>query len=337
MLHKTCNPMLTDQSFRVLALDGGGIRGAYAAAVLAAFENSLGKSVVDHFDLITGTSTGGIIAIALALGVSAKRVLDFYTTRGPEIFCSKRWHRAARVMRALRRPRYPNSSLKAALTEVLGEQMFGASKCRLAIPAYDVTSNNVHVFKTAHQERFRSDYKRRAVEVALATTAAPTYFPMTTTTAGEQLIDGGVWANCPAMVGIAEALEAGARLDSIKVLSVGTLGEARTFSKMARGGGLFQYRDIVSLLMDAQTRSALAQARLLLRERLFRIDQMVQPGLFALDDARGLADLIALGQRDGRHHAERVMVEFLSEPVRRFQPNHVLPTPNCYRPADALT
>jgi patatin-like phospholipase/acyl hydrolase len=72
--------------FRVLSLDGGGIMGAFAASVLATFERDTGKKVVEHFDLIAGTSTGGIIAIGLAMGATAEQLLQFYTTEGPKMF-----------------------------------------------------------------------------------------------------------------------------------------------------------------------------------------------------------------------------------------------------------
>jgi uncharacterized protein len=74
--------------FRILSLDGGGIKGAFTASVLATLEEDTGKSVVDHFDLIAGTSTGGILAIGLGLGLSAREICDFYASKGPEIFPS---------------------------------------------------------------------------------------------------------------------------------------------------------------------------------------------------------------------------------------------------------
>jgi uncharacterized protein len=210
---------VNEPAFRILTLDGGGIRGAYAAAVLATIEEATAKRIVDHFDLIVGTSTGGIIAVALGLGIPAQKILKFYERRGPDIFPSSSgwWGRAARILRQLGSAKYDTEPLESALTEVLGDRLLGESRCRLVIPSYDVVSNDVHVFKTAHDKRFRQDYKRRAVEVLLAATAAPTYFARSITEKGEQLVDGGVWANCPAVVGIAEALDLGAPLTSINL------------------------------------------------------------------------------------------------------------------------
>ncbi|MFP2908161.1 CBASS cGAMP-activated phospholipase [Pyxidicoccus sp. 3LFB2] len=320
---------MSDQQFRILSLDGGGIRGAYTAAVLASIEEASDKRLVDHFDLIVGTSTGGIMAVALGLGVPAAKILEFYLRHGPTIFPQGGWlGRMRRGFRWFTREKYDTKPLEDALSEVIGNQLLGESRCRLAIPAYDVVSNSVHVFKTAHDKRFRQDYKRKATEVVCATTAAPTYFKAINTAKGELLVDGGVWANCPSMVGVAEALDLGVDLKDIKLLSIGTLGEAQNFAEAARGGGLFHYARntyLLALLMDAQARGTWSQTRLLLSNRAHRIDQVVPAGLYALDDASGLDNLVAHGRHDGRHKTDMVMREFLTQPAAKFTPVYQAP------------
>jgi patatin-like phospholipase/acyl hydrolase len=313
---------MNGRSFRILSLDGGGIRGAYTAAVLASIEEASKKRLVDHFDLIVGTSTGAILAVALGLGVSAANLLEFYLQEGPRIFPSRRWlDRARGSLRWLIGPKHRRGPLEGALRGVLGTRLLGESQCRLAIPAYDVVSNNVYVFKTAHQERFREDYKRLAVEIVLATAAAPTYFDAVTSAKGELLVDGGVWANCPSMVGIAEALDLGVNLSDLRLLSIGTLSEARSFGRAARAGGALHYRlGVLALLTDAQARGAWAQTKLLLKDRAIRINRPVAAEVYALDDPRGLKDLVAYGRYDGRHQAETIIREFLDEPAETFSP-----------------
>src|SRR6516162_8324692 len=98
---------MNSQPFRILSLDGGGIMGAFAASALATFERATGRRIVEHFDLITGTSTGGIIAVGLAMGASAAEICSFYETQGPNIFPAGGgmggW---VRLLRNLTRPKF---------------------------------------------------------------------------------------------------------------------------------------------------------------------------------------------------------------------------------------
>lgn len=311
--------------FRILSLDGGGVRGAYTAAVLAQIEENTGRRIVEHFDLVAGTSTGGIIAIGLGLGLPAHRILEFYKARGATIFPSTGVHQ--RVFARLRRfvgPKYRAEALDAALTEVFGDRLLGESSCRLVIPSYDAVAGEVHVFKTAHDTRVLEDYKRRAVDVARATSAAPTFLPMFVSTWGQQFLDGGVWANCPSTVAILEAAGVlGVALENIQLLSIGTTTPAFSVETSGAGGGIMQYGfgvTALKLLMQAQEFGAWAQTKLLLRDRAYRIDVTVKQKRFELDDARGIASLTALGLKDGRHHASRVAELFLHEAAIPFCP-----------------
>lgn len=314
-------------TFRILALDGGGIRGAYSAALLAEVEESTGKRFVDHFDLIAGTSTGGIIAIGLGLGLTASEILSFYRERGADIFPStgvhqRLWTKARRLVK----PKFGAEALDDALTSVFGDRLLGESQCRLLIPSYDAVRAIVHVFKTRHDARVLRDHTRRAAEVARATSAAPTYLPMYPSSWGQKFLDGGVWANCPAAIAVLEAVAVlGVPLPDIRVLNIGTTTEAFSIDRQAEGGGLLQYGiSAIDLLQQAQAVSAVSQAQLLLRtdgaSNFERIDTTVRPKRFSLDDARGIANLIALGVADGRHNAERLAARYMATPVSRFVP-----------------
>src|SRR5580704_5930320 len=124
-------------TYKILSLDGGGIRGVFPAAFLAKLEEHLDHPVGSYFDLIAGTSTGGIIAIGLGLGLSAKDVLQLYEDHGPAIFdqqhgalsnwLRKRW-RGGRHWFATK---YEATELRSALYDILGERRLGESKTRL--------------------------------------------------------------------------------------------------------------------------------------------------------------------------------------------------------------
>lgn len=321
--------------FRILSLDGGGIRGAFSAAVLARLEQETGLACVDHFELITGTSTGGIIALGLALGLPAQVIRDFYRDEGPDIFPSMGLvPRARGTLRHLFAPKRSHQALRSALESVFQDRRLGEARCRLVIPTYDAVAGRIYLLKTAHQERFTGEYQASAVDCALATSAAPTYFAAASFPAqpGASYIDGGVWANCPVLVGVTEAVHfLGIPPDEIDVLSVGTLGAPFSVSPSRRRAGVIGWSTgLVELLMRGQAEAALAQAQLLTGRNVHRIDQVVSPGRFSLDDARVIGDLIALGDGEARkaEHLSEVKRRFLNGvTVEPFVPAHRLEIP----------
>lgn len=314
---------------RLLALDGGGIRGAFTAAVLARLEESTGRSVVDHFDLIVGTSTGGILALGLGLGMPARELREFYRERGPRIFRETGFF--SRFFATGRHFFGPKSSRKALETElraVFGEKKLGDSRCRLVLPTFDAVGGRIFLLKTAHEKNLLHDVDALAVDCALATAAAPTYFPAAQVSAHEKAtyIDGGVWANCPAMVALVEAKAfLGASLDQIDLLSISTTREPFHISHKRRLGGLLSWNSgLITLMMRAQEEAAASQAQLLLGPgRFFRINRDVAPHRFSLDDAREVKDLIVLGDNIAKERAVLEIVEqrFLNgQKVAPFEP-----------------
>lgn len=312
--------------FRILSLDGGGVKGAYTAAVLATLEASSGKHLAEHFDLIAGTSTGGIIAIGLGLGMSAGEILDFYRKRGAEIFPSTGV--TTRFRQQLRRavaPKHSADPLNRALVDVFGARLLGESRQRLVIPSFDAIASDIHVFKTAHDRRFREDYQRSAVEVARATSAAPTFLPLFMSSWGQRFLDGGLWANSPSVSAILEATGVlGVPFGDIELLSIGTTSEPFSPARFAERGGLFHYRSgLIKLILQSQERAVGAQTRLL-NPTVLRIDHVVNEGLYKLDDARWIEELAARGQYDGRHHGPAVIARFLDVPATPFTPVYQL-------------
>ena len=212
------------QPFRILSLDGGGIMGAFAASALATFERATGRRIVDHFDLITGTSTGGIIAIGLAMGATAEEICRFYGEEGARIFPSRGglggW--LGRPWNVFR-PKYTSQTLRQTIAKVTGDRPLKEAMTRLVIPSYDVNTGKVYLFKTPHHENYTHHADVAAADVALATSAAPTYFPAHSIAGRGTFIDGGLWANCPVMVGVVEALDfLGQAPQNVRMLSVST-------------------------------------------------------------------------------------------------------------------
>lgn len=210
-------------------------------------------------------------------------------------------------MRQLVRSKYSGQPLRKALDAVLGDRTLAQSGKRLVVPSYSLDTNKVYVFKTPHHPRLRRDGPERMIDVALATTAAPTYLPAHRLL-DQRLVDGGVWANNPALVGVAEAVSMlGADLGQIRVLSLGTTDPIVASPDALDRGGLWQWkRHAPAVLLRAQALGCLnATEHLVGRDRLVRIDSQVPDGLFDLDRLR--PDKIrAVAQDVSRSSSERV-------------------------------
>lgn len=279
--------------FQILSLDGGGIKGILSAAMLASIENDLSVNICDHFDLIAGTSTGGIIALGLGLGLSPKDIVDFYVREGRKIFGDRFRLRSLKQYAA---SKYSAGPLVTALHKCFEEKRFGDSRKRLVVPSYNLGDDDVYVFRTAHHQRLARDYKVLAWKVALATSAAPTYLPATREIDSIRLIDGGIWANNPTMVAIIEAYGTlDVPLSSIRVLSVGTSEEICDRHRNLDTGGFWQWKTAaVDVVTRGQSLAATNHARFLIgKENLLRVNPLVPSGVLALDGIGRASDLIA--------------------------------------------
>jgi len=295
-------------SFRILALDGGGLKGAFTAATLAAWEKHTGHRIVDHFDLIAGTSTGGILALGLGLGLSAQQMLDFYVQRGPVIFPITRFRsKLQQVVKHLFSPKYSQVTLlrelKSAFYGDAKATLLRDSVCRLVIPSYHVVGGVSHQFRTPHHPDLTADARTEFAHAALATAAAPTFFSAAKIAdmVGESsYLDGGVWANSPAMAAIIEAVcFLRIPLERVDVLSVGTTEEPFTARKATRAGlvGWLWKKRILDLLMNVQQESSIRLARHLVSDpRFLRVNTITRPGTYTLDGANEIRELASLGQ-----------------------------------------
>lgn len=292
-------------SFRILALDGGGIKGAFSASVLATWEKTLALPIAKHFDIVAGTSTGGILAVGLGMGLTSTQMLDFYRNQGPIIFpitsVRQRW---SHNIRHLFHPKHSQDLLHSALKKAYfpdnRPKVLGNSTCRLVVPAYDAVSGACHVFRTPHHQLLTSDKDMNAADVALATAAAPTYFraaKIPNPIANPVYFDGGVWANSPVMAAIVEAVcYLGIPLDRIDILSIGTTEEPFNVKRKLKSGILSWGKTLIDLLMNSQVKSSVQHAELLVGEpRFLRVNTVTKPGEYSLDSPKEIEDLIILG------------------------------------------
>jgi patatin-like phospholipase/acyl hydrolase len=310
------------QRFQILALDGGGIKGLFSAAVLAHIEDDLQIDITDYFDLIVGSSTGGIIALGLGMGLRPKQIVDFYALRGPGIF------RGSYGLRSIGHwflRKFPQEPLCEALRsqDVFGDRKLGDSKKPLVITSYDLGDDDVYLFKTPHHERLKRDWRVPAWQVALATSAAPTYFPPCRHIDNIRHIDGGLWANNPTLVGVAEAVSMfGVHLDQIAVINLGTSDQVVKRPKSLNWGGKALWANsAVNLVMRAQSLGVHTQSlHLLGRDKLVRLDPKVPEGLFHLDKANRAKELMAKAAYESRILIPHLENHFLRHTARQYVP-----------------
>jgi patatin-like phospholipase/acyl hydrolase len=295
------------QKFRILSLDGGGIRGAFTASFLSSIEDHLANPLADHFDLIAGTSTGAIVAAGLALGHKASTIRDFYEVEGPKIFSAPWWNFG--VLQS----KYEQSKLSEALVGVFGNKRMRDANCRLIIPSINISGGQTVMFKTPHLPNMIRDPQRLISDVLLATTAAPYFLPQAHLDDGTY-VDGGLWANNPSMTAICEALKirdsceppylaAKFELGDITLLSIGT-GKPKYYMKpKARETGLLWWgrslgKELMNVIGASQSQGYDFQAQYVLGAGYDRVNFDIPGGeSWSLDAVGHLGDLLNIGKQ----------------------------------------
>lgn len=232
--------MQNQSNFKILSLSGGGYRGLYTAEVLKELENHLKSKntddcIANYFNLITGTSIGGIIALALAYEIPAEDITKIFDEKGQTIFTKQSKFNVGGIFKA----KYNSDILKNILLDWFGDALIGDLKHPVVIPSINYTTGSPVVFKTPHHKDFKQDWRRKIVDVALATSAAPTYFKRHRI-GNSEYIDGGLFANNPSLIGLHEAdrfFEC--LIKEVKILSIGTLSSKKTINpETNKKGGL---------------------------------------------------------------------------------------------------
>jgi len=318
-------PWPADRLFRILSIDGGGIRGVFPAAYLAEIEKRFldGRSIASCFDMIAGTSTGGIIALALAKGMTARQALGIYEQRGDYIFPRARGLRGiGRLLRWLARPKHDQTVLHEELLSVFGDTLLDAATTRLVIPSFEGRFGEPFLYKTPHHPDYQKDRHCRFAHVALHTTAAPSYYPGVKDD-GYVMVDGGLWANNPVMNALVDVLACyDVPRENIRILTLGT-GEAKfTVDERSRQGGVGQWAFLKAFTAAsrAQSLNALGQAYLLVgKDNVVRVDPPETSRPIALDDvARSLDELPPLARAMAEASGHRVQQMFLYDRVDPF-------------------
>lgn len=282
--------------YRVLSLDGGGLRGLLTSRLLERLEAAR-PGFVAGIDLFAGTSTGGILALALAAGHTPQRISTLYRDKGPHIFADDTILDAFGHADKLVIADYRNRALHEALEEQFGDLRLGDLPRKVLVPTFDidsevVTQAGVRSWKAKFFHNFpeeSDDAEQLVVDVAMRTSAAPTFFPT-----WQGFIDGGVAANNPSMCGLAQALDpatGGQELSDVALLSVGTGVSPKWIEGAEHDWGLLEWAPhLLGIMLDGVAGVADFQCRQILAERYLRLDTVL-PRAIGLDDVAAIAEL----------------------------------------------
>lgn len=299
------------KKLKVLSLDGGGVRGYLSAKILANVEQLLNETynedinIGQRFDLITGTSTGGIIACALSIGTSAKEIFNLYETLIPEVFIPKNY--------GIFQSKYSSEVLRDKLEDILGANTLSDVITDLCITSVDVENSSPRFHKSSYFGRNSIRLDEKLIDLALATSAAPTYFPLVDTQHSTNLTDGGIVANNPSLVGLIDAMElTNNNLENISLISIGTgeqchmpydVEKLKDAGKQAWTAYIDNFSlkgsPILELLMDSQSKLAHFQTQFLLKKNYLRLNPKLSipiklDSVDKIDSLKNLADLEVL-------------------------------------------
>lgn len=314
--------MVTPRTYRILTLNGGGVRGLVTAVWLNRLEQKLGAPIGQFFDLIAGTSAGALTACALASGMRTETIVSLYRDRAQEIFpppAARFWSRFLRFFsQGFDAPRYDANGLEAVLKSVFGDRSFGDLQVPTLITSYNLATREALVFKTmkTSAESTHDTYQKYnhipIWEICKASASAPVYFPAhITEIEGRRvpLVDGGVVANNPTACAIAEAVRINAAqpdplkigLDQFIVASFGTGELTRSISLQSSQtwGALAWVLPLVDVLFDGSADSVDYITRQILDEtNYFRFQTPLDKGFDSIDrsDTANLNTLVRVAQ-----------------------------------------
>ena len=290
--------------FRILTFDGGGIRGIITVTLLQRLSSEPGLSGwLDGVHLVSGTSTGGLIALGLAHGVDLQTIGDLYATKGSAIFDDS-WLDDLVDLGQIAGAEYDNRKLEQELRRLFGQTTLAQLSKRVLITAFDLDNEAPDPGRRTWKPKLfhnfpgaDSDGEELAYKVGLYTSAAPTYFPSV-----EGYIDGGVFANNPSMCALTQTQDARLAnrpaLSEVALLSLGTGTPLMYIPGKRLDWGFAQWaQPLISLMLDGVSGVADYQCRKILADRYHRVAPVFPPGVsYPLDAVKRIPDMIQFAQ-----------------------------------------
>ena len=338
--------------FQILAFDGGGIRGAFGVGLVAQLEEQLGRPITDFFDLVAGTSTGAITAAGLAIGMSGKQLMQFYEQFGEQIFTPREPHKPQGWPRGIYpsvkwllqkkteqnfddffRAKYCPIALKDAFDNGFGTNTLGdVSQARLIVPTVNLSLGKSHIYRSPHLPDLDQDKNIQLVDVLLATTAAPTYFPHKSMPDGQAFCDGGLWANSPCMIAIAEAMKIKQQChrescdpdydtSNIRMLSIGTGTTSYPLSPPGNDAGILYWaQHVANVMINLQVEGIQSPLEFFLGDRYQSINFELPDKSWSLDNTDYIEELFQLGATAADNKFEKLSSNYFESKQPEYVP-----------------
>jgi patatin-like phospholipase/acyl hydrolase len=286
--------------FRILSIDGGGVRGVIPARILQWIEERSGKPISQLFDLIVGTSTGGLITLGLGCPdqknspkYSAEHILEVYKEHAGDIF-RQSVVRSFFTGKGLWAAKYNRKSYDVILNNLFGDTRLSQAICPVLIPTYSLSLGSPNFFASSRCSRTNDNCNCLMRDVAGATSAAPTYFPPKEfrDCNGTRYVevDAGIYANNPQAIAITEAfqIEPNLRKEDLFIFSIGT-GSPKfdtSINKLGNAGvlGWFLKANLIDIMLDAHTDWYTEQTAMLYPTSV-RLQPSLPENLGRMDDA----------------------------------------------------
>ena len=286
---------MAGKKFRILSIDGGGLRGMVPLMLLKKIEKETGKSIHEMFDMVVGTSTGGIIVCGVLASENGKtpklkldQLMDLYRSKASEIFPFRKAPRSwFQFIRGVFRPKFKADGLDKNLSEYFDGLSLSDMLGQGIVTSYDVKNNEVVMFKSRKSDEGGFDALLK--DVCRATSAAPTYLPAYELSfSGKErvLVDGGVYVNNPSMAAIADAVKCGVALSDIELLSLGTGDHVERRAKSTKWGILKWAKPITDVMMDGNSAAVSYECDFMLKKHVRVQVRIPDEDMKEMDDSR---------------------------------------------------
>jgi len=314
-----------NKKFRILSLDGGGIRGVYTAHILKRIQEDENIVFSDYFDLITGTSTGAILASALATNQNIDDVIDLYKKEGANIFSSnfcpiKKYIGISMpfiscLNMGIFTRKYSQKVLKTQLESIFKDKTMSDTNTNLMLFATDIANGVPHVFKSPYDPEFTRDKNVKLSDAILASTSAPIYFDPYLLDDKYLLADGGLWCNNPSICAVSEAKNRfGKVFDEVELLSIGTI-EGKSYFEIKRVKHLFKKRfwgligwktKVIDVTLNLQSMASHHNTDFLGLSKYLRVNTKENNQL-PMDDAKMVPDFISKADKEYTYMRKEIM------------------------------